>query len=267
MHVITVCNHKGGTGKTTTSIYLGAALGLSGLRTLVIDMDPQGFLTQALGIPEPEPKASSLMLFQDQVPLTRVEPLKMKGFDLLPASMNMTKYMRKLDKSMDALWARQSLPTEDRYDVVLLDTAAAFTVYSLNALAAAHTILVPVMPEYQPVVGAEQTYRSAHMVKARLNPNLQDTLFLLTRVDGRKKDHGRYSEYIRERFGDDVLAAEIRTSSALSTKYEQGATAFDHSASSRGAFDYANAADECVRRLQLTPSSARPEEQQEASAA
>src|SRR5690606_37528701 len=125
-------NHKGGTGKTTSVLHLAAAMGLSGHRTLVIDLDPQAFLTRTLGVDEPPPEASSLMLFNHETALRDVPVRPMRGFDLLPSSSLLTKEMRRLNKPTDVLWAKESIEQGLDYDLVLFDTAAAVTVYSLN---------------------------------------------------------------------------------------------------------------------------------------
>ena len=254
MVVLTVCNHKGGTGKTTSSIHLAAAFGLVGYRVMVVDFDPQSFLTRALGVGEPSVEASSLMLFSANVPMNEVERLNMASFDLLPSSSGLTNAMRKLNKPTDVLWTREALQSlEGLYDIVLFDTAAALTVFSLNALVASEHVLIPVTPEYQPVMGAEQTYRTSAMVQDKLNPDLNEPHFLFTQVDARKRNHHKYRQYLRKRYDDRVLSSVIRTSAALSTSYGDGTTVFEHAPSSRGARDYANAADEVLRVFQFPP--------------
>lgn len=249
MVTVAVVNHKGGTGKTTSVIHLAAALGLSGYRTLVIDLDPQGFLTRMLGLDEPPPEASAIQLFNHEVALRDVPTRAMRGFDLLPSSSFLTKEMRRLNKPTDVLWAKESVEQGVDYDVVLFDTAAAVTVFSLNALVASEHVLVPVMPEYQPVLGAEQTFQTVQMVRERLNPDLQPPLFLFTQVDARKNIHHMYRRYMRGKYGERVMRTIIRTSSALAEMHSDGTTAFDHDPHSRGARDYANAVDELLHHL------------------
>lgn len=244
MPVLSICNHKGGTGKTTTAIHLAAAFGLSGRRVLAIDLDPQGFLTRLLGVEEPAEAHSSLALFDPESDLRAVQTVSLHGFDLLPASYSMTKAARKLSRPTDVLWVKEALEQGHDYDLILLDTAAAMTVFSLNALVASDLVLIPVTPEYQPVVGGEQTYSTARLVQEKLNPSLAEPRFLLTQVDARKRDHASYSAYIRETYGERVMTSEIRTSAALAESAEGGLTVFDRDITSRGARDYANAADE-----------------------
>jgi chromosome partitioning protein len=255
MIVLSVCNHKGGTGKTTTAIHLAAAMGLSGCRTLVIDLDPQGFLTRTMGIDEPPPDASVAALFDPSADLGRIPVREMSGFDLLPSSSTLTKRMRDLNKPTDVLWVREALQKATlKYDLLLFDTAAAVTVYSLNAIVASQHVLIPVLPEYQAIVGAEQTFQTTDLVRDKLNPRLQSRTFLLTQVDARKRIHRTYQRYLREKYDDRVLETVVRTSTALAESREGGTTVFDHDSSARGARDYANATDELLRRLRAIES-------------
>jgi len=253
MLVLAVCNHKGGTGKTTTVVHLASALGLSGRRTLVIDLDPQGFLSRTLGIPEQAEEDTVLALFEHDLEPGDVSIRTMSGFDLIPSSSLLTKRMRSLNKPTDVLWVKEALEQDllDReYDVVLFDTAAAVTVYSLNALVASRHVLIPVLPEYQGVVGAEQTHQTVELIRKRLNPRLGRAHFLFTQVDGRKGIHHSYREYMREKYSEQVLDTIIRTSTSLAESYEDGTTLFDHDPYARGARDYANATDELLQRIQ-----------------
>lgn len=259
MTTLAICNHKGGTGKTTTVAHTAAALGLSGYRTLVIDLDPQGFLTRYLGIDEPPVQASSLMLFDHQVKLRDVPVQRLKNFDVLPASGSMTKILRKLNRPTDVFWAKEALETGIEYDLVVFDTAAAVTAYSLNALVASRYALIPVTPEYQPVYGAEQTFQTIRQVRDKLNPDLQPPFFLFTQVDGRKRSHHQFRRYLRNRYGDLVLRSIIRTSTALAQAHDDGTTAFEHDPYSRGVRDYANATDEVLRHIKAGKQRAAPE--------
>jgi chromosome partitioning protein len=265
MIVLSVCNHKGGTGKTTTAIHVAAALGLSGWRTLVIDLDPQGFLSRTMDVEEPAPEATVAAFFDPSADLSALPVQQVSGFDLVPSSSTLTKRMRELNKPTDVLWVREALQrAEWEYDLVLFDTAAAVTVYSLNALVASQHVLIPVLPEYQAVVGAEQTYQTTDLVQNKLNPMLQSRTFLFTQVDARKRIHRTYQQYLREKYAERVLDSVIRTSTSLAESREGGTTVFDHDSSARGAQDYANATDELMRRLrqietaQESPESASP---------
>jgi chromosome partitioning protein len=262
MTVLSVCNHKGGTGKTTTAIHVAAALGLSGWRTLVIDLDPQGFLTRTMGVGEPAPEQSVAAFFDPDAEPGGIAPRETSGFDLIPSSSSLTRRMRDLNKPTDVLWVREALQSmELEYDVVLFDTAAAVTVYSLNALVASRHVLIPVLPEYQSVVGGEQTYQTTELVENKLNPLLETRQILFTQVDARKRMHKTYREYVREKYGDEVLENVIRTSTSLAKSQDGKTTIFDHDPSSRGALDYANATDELLERIQQEAECEDPEGQ------
>lgn len=264
---LAVCNHKGGTGKTTSVAHIAAALGLSGHQTLVIDLDPQGFLSRMLGIPEAAREDTALALFEHDREPGDVQIFEMSSFDLLPSSSLLTKRMRSLNKPTDVLWVKESIEsgllTRD-YDVILFDTAAAVTVYSLNALVASRHVLIPVLPEYQGVVGGEQTYQTTELIRKRLNPRLRHAHFLLTQVDGRKGIHQSYRQYMREKYSDHVLDSIIRTSTSLAESYEDGTTLFDHDPHARGARDYANVTDELMRRIRADAEDATSEAASEA---
>ena len=242
--VLTVCNHKGGTGKTTTSIHLAAALGRQGKRVLVVDLDPQGFLTRMLGAPEPPPEHSALGLLDGEADLRSFPVHSVSGFDLIGSSMALTRSLRRLTRPTDVLWLRETVRAGHDYDLLLLDTAAALSVYTMNALVASDHVVIPVTPEYQPVVGAEQTWQTAGLVQDKLNPRLAPPRFLLTQVDARLNRHARYAEYLRAKYGDAVLSTAIRTSSSLAVASRDGRTVFDSRHTTRGAVDYTAAADE-----------------------
>jgi chromosome partitioning protein len=264
MTVLSVCNHKGGTGKTTTAIHVAAALGLSGWRPLVIDLDPQGFLTRTMGVGEPDPEQSVVAFFDPDADLEQIEVREASGFDLIPSSDTLTRRMRDLNKPTDVLWVREALQRLDlAYDLVLLDTAAAVTVYSLNALVASQHVLIPVLPEYQSVVGAEQTHKTIQLVENKLNPLLETRHFLFTQVDARKRMHKTYREYVREKYGPEVLEHVIRTSTSLAKSQDGTTTIFDHDPNARGAIDYANATDELMTRIR--EASDEPDEEQSPS--
>ena len=250
MKVLTICSHKGGTGKTTTAVNLSSALGLTGHRTLLIDMDPQGFLTSMLGLQQRQKEGSCLMLFEQGIKLSDIQMTKVGSLDVLPSSHMMTSKMRHLNKAMDVFYAKEALNRGDHdYDIVVFDTAAAITVYSLNALVTSDQVLIPVTPEYQPVMGAEQTVETIRLVADKLNPKLSSPLFVLTQVDARKRTHQRYREYMQGRYPNQLLKTEIRTCSSLANSYKNGATVFDIDLNSRGAHDYAKLTDAMLPHL------------------
>ncbi|MEZ4701388.1 MAG: ParA family protein [Rhodothermales bacterium] len=243
MHILTICSHKGGTGKTTTAVNLAAALGLTGYRTLLIDLDPQGFLTSMLGLQQRPSAGSCLELFEPGANLRDIQLTRVGSIDVLPSSTMMTSKMRHLNKATDVFFIKEAMARTNDYELVIFDTAAAITVYSLNALVASNYTLIPVTPEYQPVMGAEQTAETIRVVRDKLNPDLHLPYFVLTQVDARRRVHEKYRDYLIKRYPDQVLDVEIRTCSSLANSYKGGATVFDLDLNSRGAQDYARLTD------------------------
>lgn len=267
MKILTICNHKGGTGKTTTAVNLSAAISLAGIKTLVIDLDPQGFLSDLVGSANPPVERSSLALFDSNISGDQIRPYKLTAFDLIPATLDLTHAMRRLNRPVDVLWLKDSLADIKGYDLILIDTAAALTVYTFNALVASDNVLITVTPEQQPVTGADQTFETCSLVQSKLNPNLADPKFLLTRVDGRKTSHNFFTKYLKNKYNDKIATSIIRTSSSLiwNQELEKSVSVFDRDMSSRGAIDYANAADEVANWLGLNSSYQEPEIKDEPS--
>ena len=266
MPVLTVANHKGGTGKTTSSIHLAAAFGHEGYKVLVVDFDPQGFLTRMLGKSDPPAEHSSLGLLDATADIRTVRVQKASAFDLIGSTLSLTKAARKLTRPTDVLWLRETIQAGHDYDIILIDTAAALSVYTMNALVASDRLVIPVTPEYQPVVGAEQTWQSAGLVKDKLNPKLSEPQFLLTQVDARLNRHARYADYLRQKYGDAVLQTAIRTSSSLAVASRDGRTVFDARHETRGAVDYRAAALEILSGLEVDAPASRSSSEESPSA-
>ncbi len=253
MSIITVCNHKGGTGKTTTSIHIAAALHLMGYKTMIIDLDPQSFLTRMMDIWPSDTDSTVLDLFQSDSRLSDVKVLNLPSFDLLPCAGGLNHFSSKLTSASDMFWIRESLQDQRIYDTIIIDTAAAVSVYALNAMIAANILIVPVVPEVQSVYGAEQTWNTAKEVRKKWNPGLNTAMFLLTNVDRRKKAHHQYSKYMRKTYQNQVMDTVIRTCASLARECKNGATVFERNIESRGAKDHAAVVDELVRYVLPPP--------------
>lgn len=252
MHILTICNHKGGTGKTTSVVALAAALQRSGQRVLVLDLDPQAFLTRLMGVAEPPKHESTLALFDPSVQASQIPITTLSGFDVMPASLQLTDAMRALTRPTDLYWISEALQEVRGYDIIMLDTAAAITPISLNAIIASTALIIPVTPEYLPVTGAEQTYHTLQTLKKRIGVNLDHVYFLLTNVWQQRGTHRRFVQYLRQKYFHKVLQTFIRTDTALSMTRADGTNIFDHHAESRGATDYTDAARELSALLGIT---------------
>jgi len=249
MPIISVCNHKGGTGKTTTSMHLAGALNLVGYKTLVIDLDPQGYLTCMMDVNVSEVEDASQSLFMPDTTLSDLKTLHLPSFDLLPCIDGMNYKAQKMTNVTDIFLLKESLMMQTIYDVVILDTAAAITVYVLNALVASEILIIPVTPELQSVHGAQQTWETAKEIREKWNPGLRTAMFVLTNVHGRKKVHQQYCKYMRDKFGNLVMDAHVRTCSSMAVACSGGRTVFETQILSRGARDYAAVADEFIQHV------------------
>lgn len=196
-----------------------------------------------LGLPQRAKEGSCLMLFEQGITLKDIQMTRVGSIDVLPSSHMMTSKMRHLNKAIDVFYAREAIERGHDYDIIIFDTAAAITVYSLNALVASNEVLIPVTPEYQPVMGAEQTIETIRVVASKLNPKLGHPHFVLTQVDARRRQHRKFGEYLRDKYKEYVVPTEIRTCSSLANSYQGGATVFDIDLNSRGARDYAQLTD------------------------
>lgn len=243
MPIITLCNHKGGTGKTTSTINVAAALGLIGYKTLVIDLDPQSFLSEMLNLPETKDENTSLALFGMYRSLGEMPVLKAKNFDVMPSTRTLTKLLRNLTRPTDVFWIKETIESGHDYDFVLIDTAAAVTSLTINALVATQQVVIPVIPEFQSIIGGEQTWQTCKMVKKSLNPMMDDPLFLISKYDGRRKIHAKFHHYLQRQYPERVLKSVIRTDTQLAEKSATGSSIFDVSPQGRGAMDFANMAD------------------------
>ncbi|MBL7977983.1 MAG: ParA family protein [Bacteroidetes Order II. Incertae sedis bacterium] len=254
MPVITLCNHKGGTGKTTTTINLASAFGLLGYKTLVVDLDPQSFLSEMLRLPAVKEEHTTVAFFGLHESLADIPVVQSRHFDVIPSTPSLTKLLRHLTKPTDVFWMKENIENGHGYDFVLIDTAASLSALTFNALVATDLVIIPVVPEFQSVVGAEQTWQTCLMVRKSLNPTLTEPRFLLTKVDARRRMHQRFQQYLRGQYPKNVLQQMIRTDTLLTERGKEGASVFDIDHQARGALDYANMAEEILHQFGIMPS-------------
>jgi chromosome partitioning protein len=245
--VLAVANQKGGVGKTTTSVNLGAALAELGFRVLVIDLDPQGNATTGLGIDARNFELSMYdVLMRDSSLEDCVEPTSMKNLFVAPATIALAgaeielvpAFSRelKLKKSIESII--------DDFDYVLIDCPPSLGLITVNALAAADEVLVPIQCEYYALEGLSQLMRNVHLVASNLNPKLDISTIVLTMYDARTKLSDQVANEVRLHFGTKVCRSVIPRTVRLSEapSFGQPITAFDPA--SRGAIAYRELAKE-----------------------
>ncbi|RMD86457.1 MAG: ParA family protein [Candidatus Dadabacteria bacterium] len=252
-HLIGIINQKGGVGKTTTAVNLGAALALSGRRVLLVDMDPQSNLTTHLGLGAPRREDVEEVIDASQVPEHTIYDVlkgqkKMKeiiikrseNIDVAPSSL----FLSGADLELGGVIGRELLlrnaikEVEDNYDTVIVDCPPALGLLSLNALAAVESVIVPVQSEYLALHGVRQLLDTIEQVRSVYNPALTVGGVLVCLHDGRKRLARAVYDTIKGYFGDLVFDTVIRTNVSLAEAPATGETIFEYAPKSTGAEDY-----------------------------
>jgi chromosome partitioning protein len=248
--VIAVANQKGGVGKTTTAVNLGAALAELGHRVLVIDLDPQGNATTGLGISHRNVEGSIYDVIMNDVAVDDcVEPTTVRNLFVVPATIDLAGAEIELVPAFSReLKLRRALQqVREEYDFTLIDCPPSLGLLTVNGLAAADDIVVPIQCEYYALEGLGQLLRNVSLVKSNLNPSLDVRGIVLTMYDARTKLAEQVEREVRAHFGAKVyrtvVPRTVRISEAPS--FGQPVTVFD--TSSRGAVAYRELAKEVSR--------------------
>ncbi|WP_139723178.1 ParA family protein [Serinicoccus chungangensis] len=257
---MTVSNQKGGVGKTTTTVNLAAAMAASGLRVLVIDMDPQGNASTALSIPHSSGTAGIYDVLIDGVPLAEVvQPCpQVPHLECAPATIDLAgaeielvplvARENRLRRSVQTYL--ESVPEPP--DLVLIDCPPSLGLLTVNAFVAARELLIPIQCEYYALEGLSQLLKNVDLIQQHLNADLHVSTILLTMFDGRTRLASDVADQVREHFGDRVLRTAIPRSVRISEAPSHGETVMTYDPTSTGALSYAEAAAEMRRTKEMS---------------
>jgi chromosome partitioning protein len=257
--IFTISNQNGGVGKTTTTVNLAAALASKGLKVLVIDLDPQGNASTALGVPHQEGVKGIYEVLTEGTPLAKVIQPSTESPNLacIPATIDLAgaeiEIVTQIDRDKWHNLLKNSLEEylatiEVRPDYVIIDCPPSLGLLTINAFVAAREVLIPIQCEYYALEGLSQLLRNIDLIQKNLNPQLALSTILLTMYDSRTKLASQVVSDVREHFPSQTLNAVIPRNVRISEAPSFGRTVISHDPTSSGAISYMEAAVEIAFR-------------------
>jgi chromosome partitioning protein len=244
--ILTLLNHKGGVGKTTSAINIGAAMVEVGKRVLLIDLDPQANLTLSLGVPR-----QPITIYECLRGESELAPFTVKqGLDVVTSSLDLSgAEMELINEAGREFILKELMDTvKSDYDYIVIDCPPTLGLLTLNALAGSDYVIIPLQTEFLAMQGLAKLKQVIAKVQARINKNLQIGGVVATMFDHRKVLNRDVVDTIDKYFGDLVFKTKIRDNVALAEAPSQGKDIFEYSRQSPGADDYLELAKEIIQR-------------------
>ena len=253
-----MANQKGGVGKTTSTVNVGAALAMGGLRTLIIDLDPQGNASTAFGIARDEVQGMYEVITKD-LPI-RDAALKVPGFphlEIIPATQSLAnaevELVPMVARELRLKKALVNYLTEcanrgERFDYVIIDCPPSLGLLTINALVAADELMIPIQCEYYSLEGLTLLLHTVSLIQEHLNPNIKLTTILLTMFDGRTRLANDVADEVRKHYPQQLIDVPIPRAVRVSEAPSYGQTVMTYDPSSNGAEAYGLVAREIAKR-------------------
>jgi chromosome partitioning protein len=244
-NTVTISNHKGGVGKTTSALNIGAGLSSLGKRVLLVDLDPQANLSQSLRITEPERTIYGAIRGE-----YALEPLPIKkGLDLIPSTLDLSGAEIELSSETGREYILRELlePLQLKYDYILIDSPPSLGLLTVNALTASKEVFIPLQAQYLALQGLSKLVEVIEKIQKRLNKDLRIGGVFVTQYDSRKVLNRNVSETINAHFKDRVFKTKIRDNIALAEAPTAGLDIFRYQPKSYGAEDYLALCKEIIK--------------------
>lgn len=246
MQIIAVSNHKGGVGKTTSVVNIGAGMALKGKKVLLIDCDPQANLSQSLGIEDAEKSIYNALKGEIPLPIVNIE----KNLDLTPSNLELVAAEIELAAriSRETILKNLIKKVNKNYDYILIDCPPSLGLITINAFAAADSILIPLQAEYLAMRGMDKLVDVITSIKA-INPTLSLRGVFITQYDSRKVLNRDITQSVKDAFGEGLIfQSAIRNNVSLAEAPAKNQSIFKYAPSSKGATDYKKLVEELLKK-------------------